>query len=51
MNASFAIYAVPIAILLAGIYMAANNGDPMWLVFSAIAAIATGYMARNFLGG
>lgn len=50
MNASFAIYLLPLAILAVGIYMAVNSGEPMWLVFAAVAAIATGFMARNFLG-
>lgn len=50
MNATFAIYLIPLAILVAGIYLAANSGDPMWLVFAAVAAVATGFMARNFLG-
>lgn len=50
MNTSFAIYILPLAILAVGIYMAANSGDPMWLVFAAIAAIATGFMVRNFMG-
>ncbi len=50
MNATFAIYILPLAILVAGIYMAANAGDPMWLVFSAVAAVATGFMVRNFWG-
>lgn len=48
MSPSFAIYFLPLGIIATGIYMAAKTGDPMWLVFAAVAAVATGFMVRNF---
>lgn len=46
----FAIYVVPLGILGAGVAMALRNDDPLWLVFCAVLAIITGYMARRYFG-
>lgn len=46
----FAIYAAPLGILAGGIGMAYRNDDPLWLVFAAVLAMITGYMARRHFG-
>jgi hypothetical protein len=50
MNEIVAMLLLPLAVLAIGIYVAFNTGDPMWLVFGAVLAIAMGYFARRILG-
>jgi len=45
-----AIFAMPLAILAGGTALALRLDDPLWLVFSAVLAILTGYTARKFFG-
>ena len=47
MNEIATIVLLPLAVLAIGVYMAVNTGDPMWLVFGAVLAMATGYLARR----
>jgi len=41
---------VPLAILAFGIGMALSLGDPLWLVYSALLAMAAGYITRRTFG-
>ena len=50
MNEIAAIVLLPLIVLAIGVYMAVNIGDPMWLVFGAVLAMATGYLARRIFG-
>ncbi len=50
LNEIVAIVLLPLAVLAIGVYMAVNSGDPMWLVFGAVLAMATGYLARRIFG-
>lgn len=46
----FAIYTVPLGILAGSVAMAYRNDDAMWLVFGAVLAMITGYLARRYFG-
>lgn len=41
---------VPLAMIAAGVGMAMTRDDPMWLVFGAVLAIATSFLARRNSG-
>lgn len=44
------IVVVPLAMIAAGVGMAMTRDDPMWLVFGAVLAIATSFLARRNSG-
>jgi hypothetical protein len=50
MNEIVAMLLLPLAVLAIAAYMAFKTGDPMWLVFGAVLALAMGYIARRTLG-
>ncbi len=50
MNGFVAMLILPLAVLAIGAYTAFITGEPMWLVFGAVLAIAMGYFARRILG-
>jgi hypothetical protein len=41
---------LPLAIIAGGVGMALTRSDSMWLVFGAVLAIATSYLARKYSG-
>lgn len=50
MNEIFAMLLIPLSVLAVAVYIAFNTGDPMWLVFGAVVAMAIGYLARRIFG-
>lgn len=41
---------LPLAMIAGGVGMALTREDPMWLVFGAVLAIATSFLARRNSG-
>lgn len=50
MSRSVDVVLLPLTLVAAGIGMALTRDEPMWLVFAAVLAIATSFMARRTSG-
>ena len=50
MSHLFGVVVLPLLMIAGGVGMALQRSDPMWLVFAAVLAIATSYLARKDSG-
>lgn len=50
MSRLFGTVVLPLAMVATGIGLALTRDDPMWLVFGAVMAIATSFLARRISG-
>ncbi|MCH9806429.1 MAG: hypothetical protein K0U74_01735 [Alphaproteobacteria bacterium] len=50
MNEIAAILLLPLTVLAISVWLAMTTNDPMHLIFGAVLAIATGYIASRYFG-